>query len=108
MEETARDTLARWTRRASDWAELRFHALAGDAPRQGATTLLRLRRWPLLPQPLRTAPVYRVLSVMSQRPVNRAWLRTQLQLQPALVEPLLQLLREQEALEETEQSYTKA
>jgi hypothetical protein len=51
-----------------------------------------LRAWPRLPEDGRTAEVYRMLSVMSNRPVNRQWLLGRFTLAPQQLDSLLQHL----------------
>lgn len=63
------------------------------------TLVYRLKRWPDLPATLRTASVYRALSVMSQLPVNRAWITRQAGMQHAQVDNLLHVLATQDALQ---------
>jgi hypothetical protein len=48
---------------------------------------------------MRTANVYRSLSVMSHRPVNRAWLLAHAGLQATQLDRLLRRLQNQEAVE---------
>jgi len=62
------------------------------------TLVYRLRRWPDLPTTLRKASVYRALSVMSQRPVNRGWLARQAGMEQANIEELMHVLATQDAL----------
>lgn len=52
----------------------------------------RLKRWPDLPSPARTADVLRLLSVMSHRPVNRRWMLSYSRLDAAHVDALLRRL----------------
>jgi len=64
MASSAYDTLYRWARGTTP----------GEATRNGGEALVyRLRHWPELPPVHRTADVYRALSLMSNRPVNRGW-----------------------------------
>lgn len=75
----------------------------GNAQAHPASGLIyRLKHWPELPASIRIAPVYRALSVMSHRPVNRHWLLTQSQLDAAAVDSLLEHLGAQGALEVTD------
>jgi hypothetical protein len=76
MSRSAYDALFRWARRTtSSLAELRFMPSGpqDESLPPGETLVYRLRRWPELPQRHRTAQVYRALSLMSNRPVNRGW-----------------------------------
>jgi hypothetical protein len=72
---SAYDTLFKWARRTStSFAELRFLASAHEDSQPGSDSLVyRLKHWPELPSRHRTAKVYRALSLMSNRPVNRSW-----------------------------------
>lgn len=55
--------------------------------------IYRLREWPaVLPEAWHTAPVFRALSVMSQRPVNRHWLVARQGMAPALADALIDYL----------------
>jgi len=68
------------------------HALRGDL-------IFRLRAWPQLPEDGRTAEVYRILSVMSNQPVNRRWLLGRFRLAPRQLDALLQQLVAQGSVE---------
>lgn len=52
----------------------------------------RLKRWPDLPCPARTADVLRLLSLMSHRPVNRRWMLSHSRLDAEHVDALLRRL----------------
>jgi hypothetical protein len=67
------------------------------APR--ADLIFRLRAWPQLPEHGRTAEVYRMLSVMSNQPVNRQWLLGRFRLAPQQLDALLQQLVAQGSVE---------
>jgi len=71
---------------------------AAERPRR-AELIFRLRAWPALPESGRTAEVYRILSVMSSRPVNRRWLLGRFQLAPQQLDALLQQLVAQGSVE---------
>jgi hypothetical protein len=60
--------------------------------RQPPNLIYRLRAWPELAQARRTADLYQVLSVMSNRPVTRQWIALRLRLEPAQVDALLRPL----------------
>jgi len=92
-------TLSEWARRTSSWAELRFFSLVADEPHPADGLIYRLRHWPDLPPVYRTANVYRALSVMSHRPVNRPWLVAHAGLDQATLDRLLRRLESQEAIE---------
>jgi hypothetical protein len=55
----------------------------------GADLIYRLKAWPELTEPGRTAEIYRMLSVMSSRPVNRQWILTRTRMEPRQLEALL-------------------
>jgi hypothetical protein len=93
------DTLSEWARRTSSWAEMRFFSLVADEPHPANGLIYKLRYWPDLPASMRTANVYRALSVMSHRPVNRPWLLAHTRLQVAQLDLLLRRLQNQEAIE---------
>jgi hypothetical protein len=99
---SAYDTLSAWARRTTTtFAEL----LAGRSereerePQAGADAIYRLRNWPHLPNGQKTAAIYRTLSVMSHRPVNRRWILVSTKLRPEQVDRLLTSLIEQGAVE---------
>jgi hypothetical protein len=51
--------------------------------------IFRLKAWPQLRDAGRTADIYRMLSVMSSRPVNRQWLLANFRLAPPQLDDLL-------------------
>lgn len=55
----------------------------------GADLIFRLKAWPQLPEEGRTAEIYRMLSVMSNQPVNRQWLLARCRLAPQQLDKLL-------------------
>ena len=69
-----------------------------DAPDTGGMAY-RLKNWPALPHQLKTAGVYRMLSVMSQRPVNRRWMLSNSGLSPAQLDRLVERLRSDGSLD---------
>jgi hypothetical protein len=73
-------------------AALRPQFLEADAQAPRTDLIFRLRAWPRLPEDGRTAEVYRMLSVMSNRPVNRQWLLGRFTLAPQQLDSLLQHL----------------
>ncbi len=90
MNSTVLDSLTTWARRACGKADARMdvpHHEAGD------TTAFRLIAWPELPDLLRTAPVYRLLSVMTVRAVSRSWMLAQSRLQAHELDALLARLQ---------------
>lgn len=68
-------------------------------PGPGDDMIFRMRSWPQLPEDGRTAEVYRMLSVMSQQPVNRRWLLSRCRMAPQQLEALLQQLVAQGSIE---------
>jgi hypothetical protein len=93
MASTALDKLRRVFRRGAD-----RHA-SGRERALGVNLIFRLRAWPSLPENGRTAEVYRILSVMSNRPVNRQWLLSRLELAPRQLDALLHQLVAQGSVE---------
>ena len=74
-----------------------------EAPGQGADGLVyRLRCWPPLPAPCRTARVFRVLDRMSRRPVSEQWLDACSGLTPVQVDELILNLVVQRAVDVSE------
>ena len=61
--------------------------------------IFRMKSWPQLPEDGRTAEIYRVLSVMSNQPVNRQWLLARCRLAPHELDKLLMKLVADGALE---------
>jgi hypothetical protein len=90
------DTICNWARKSStSFGELRFVASQQDDMGNDSDDglIYRLKYWPDLPSHDRTADVYRALSVMSQRPVNRHWIiANSKKMQPQQVDQLLQRL----------------
>ena len=64
-----------------------------------ANLIFRLKAWPQLPESGRTAEIYRLLSVMSNQPVNRQWLLARCRMAPHQLDRLLLKLVEDGALE---------
>ena len=95
------DTIYNWARKTNtSFAELRFLPSGRDDMGQDGDGLIyRLRYWPDLPAASRTADVFRTLSVMSHRPVNRHWILTHSKLQASQVDRLLQRLIDEDAVE---------
>ncbi len=73
--------------------QIRAKAIAGD------DLVYRLRQWPDLPAKSKTADIYRTLSVMSTRPVNRHWITEFSGLAKAEVDSLLRRLTETNSVE---------
>lgn len=76
-----------------------FQAAVGGARRPAADLIFRMKSWPRLPEDGRTADIYRVLSVMSQQPVNRQYLLARCRLAPHQLDKLLAQLVADGALE---------
>jgi hypothetical protein len=98
---SAYDTLYKWARRTStSFSELSFlSSLHDDAEESGDTLVYRLKHWPELPAQHRTAEVYRALSLMSNRPVNRSWSLRHARMKPKVLDRLIDRLVEQRAVE---------
>lgn len=70
------DNLSSWVHKtSSSFALLRPHDdyRETESAMEGSSLIFRLRQWPDLPPHYKTADVYRALSMMSTRPVNRRW-----------------------------------
>jgi hypothetical protein len=80
-------------------AAVRRPSPAPDVQAPRGDLIFRLRAWPRLPEDGRTAEVYRMLSVMSNQPVNRHWLLTRFALAPQQLDALLQQLVDTGAVE---------
>lgn len=89
MVDSLRD-FARWTTSFSELPEPGTRRAVPDSLIEDGR-IYRLREWPELPAHLRTARMLRLLSVMSSRPVNRAWM-VRHSGKPAEVDALLALL----------------
>lgn len=61
--------------------------------------IYRLKAWPELPDSWRTADIYRIFSVMSQRPVSRQWILARSRMASARLDELLLLLEAEGVLE---------
>jgi hypothetical protein len=90
-----------WAKRTStSFAELRFLASEREEVDDVSEGLIyRLKYWPELPAHRRTANVFRALSVMSHRPVNRHWLVAHSKLNSGDIDRLLQYLIHEDAVE---------
>jgi hypothetical protein len=94
---TVSATLFNWARRTRNSLGARAGMPSRPAPAEPAETLddgliYRLRQWPSLPSAIRTAEVFRLLSVMSHRAVNRRWMLAHSQLEAPQIEALLRRL----------------
>jgi hypothetical protein len=98
---SAYDTLFRWARKTTtSFADLCFTvSLHEDAHAAGEGLVYRLKHWPDLLPAQRTADVYRALSLMSNRPVNRAWFLKHSRMKAAQLDRLLERLVAQGAVE---------
>lgn len=65
----------------------------------GGGLIYRLKYWPELPAASKTANIFRTLSVMSHRPVNRAWILATSKLRASQVDRLLKSLIDKGAIE---------
>jgi len=97
------ETITDWARKVSGWAEFQEAPAAPvrhtEAPAPGEL-IYRLRHWPTLPSPLRTADVLRLLSLLSSRPVSRSWMLAHSRIPARRLENLLDRLVAQGAVEE--------
>ena len=94
--------LCNWTRRTTKpFGKLLFDPSQGKAgkPDAGGGLIYRLRHWPLLPDAYKTADVYRMLSVMSNRLVNRSWIQAHSKLPAEQLDRLLQRLVDKGAVD---------
>ncbi len=90
MNSTVLDSLTTWARRACGTGTAQMEDTAAAADDHQA---YRLRAWPELPDLLRTAPVYRLMSVMTVRAVSRQWMLDQSRLQARDLDALLAYLK---------------
>lgn len=99
--------ITQWTKRATSsfgasravLLESSFPQTVLAAPEVPGDLIYRLKRWPLLPQRLRTAEVLRLLSVMSSRPVRRSWILERTRLDERHLDLLTGRLARQGALD---------
>jgi hypothetical protein len=94
-------TLCNWARKTTtSIGELRFvPSQRDDIKNQGDGLIYRLKHWPDLPSRDRTADVFRALSVMSNRPVNRHWILANSKLRSGQLDQLLHRLVDEGAIE---------
>jgi hypothetical protein len=96
------DTLSAWARRTSAFTELlasRPAPVDAAQPMQPGEQIYRLKHWPQLPESQKSADIYRTLSVMSSRPINRRWILSSSRMSATEVDNLLQRLIAQDAVE---------
>ena len=95
------DALYNWARKKStSLAEMRFVPSQRDGVDGERDDLIyRLKHWPELSSPERTADVFRALSVMSNRPINRRWILANSRLRAEQVDQLLSRLVREGAVE---------
>ena len=99
--------ITEWTRRAASsfggshpgMAETTFPETVLATPDLPGDLIYRLKRWPVLPNGLRTAEVLRLLSVMSSRPVRRSWILERTRLDEQRLDLLTERLARQGALD---------
>jgi hypothetical protein len=77
----------------------RLLGTAAAPVRQSPNLIYRLRAWPELAESRRTADLYQVLSVMSNRPVTRQWIALRMRCTPEQVDALLRPLIESGAVD---------
>ena len=65
----------------------------------GGDLIYRLKSWPKLPEAGRNLEIYRLLSVMSSRPVTRQWIKERCRMDAHQLESLLQRFIRDGALE---------
>ena len=101
---TVYDSLFNWAKKTStSIAELRLvSSTKKEAVPDADGLIYRLKQWPELSDERRTADVFRTLSVMSHRPVNRHWFVSHSKLQASEVDRLLADLIRQDAVEVTD------
>ncbi len=95
------DTLFNWARKKStSFGGTRFVVSQRDVVANERDELIyRLKHWPQLPSPERTADIFRALSVMSNRPINRRWILANSKLRADQVDRLLSRLIREGAVE---------
>jgi hypothetical protein len=98
---TVYDSFFNWAKKTTtSFAELRLiSSTRKEADPHGDGLIYRLKHWPELPDTRRTADVFRALSVMSHRPVNRHWFVTHSKLPAREVDQLLAHLVREDAVE---------
>jgi hypothetical protein len=94
------DTLCDWARRTTtSFADLRFVTPEPDDYQPASGPIYVLKHWPDLPCHHRNAEVFRALSVMSHRPVNRHWILAHSRMKKDQVDSLLRRLVREGAVE---------
>jgi hypothetical protein len=94
--------LSRWAQSTGTFAESVISGWDGEPQESLARDriIYRLRSWPELPAAHRTAVIYRMLSVMSSRPVNRHWILASSRMRPKQLDGLLRGLIAQGVVEQ--------
>jgi hypothetical protein len=87
--DTVRRVLALGRRATADTGAFEATRPASGQRVPGADLIFRLKAWPQLPESGRTAEIYRMLSVMSNQPVNRQWLLARFRMAPQQLDRLL-------------------
>lgn len=87
--ETLRRLLSPGRREALEPGPFEATRPAAGQHRLAADLIFRLRSWPQLPEAGRTAEIYRMLSVMSNQPVNRQWLLARCRMAPRQLDQLM-------------------
>lgn len=90
MNTSVLDSLQTWALRAVGKVSRDLHDL--PPVQEGPALAYRLRAWPELQEAQRTAPVYRLLSVMTVRAVTRQWMLQQSRLPEARIDALISQL----------------
>ena len=94
------DSLYNWARATTtSFADLRVSPDNQVESTGGSGLIYKLKHWPDLTRQNRTADVFRALSVMSHRPVNRHWILANSRLRAKQVDRLLQQLIDEGAVE---------
>ncbi len=87
-----------WTGKTTSYFWHLYRRMKDTAPSPHDYLIYQLRHWPRIPSASKTADIYRTLSVMSQRPVNRRWILNNSSLDGRAVDHLLRRLVEQDAV----------
>lgn len=85
-------TFTHWARRKTPFALSWLPSSSPEPEPVGDGLVYRLKHWPNLPSEVRTADVFRLLSVMSHRAINRRWMLAHTRLDAAQLDVLLRRL----------------